>query len=56
MRAKRPQRLPTVLTQNEVRRLLQEIERELLVTGLPAVWLGATFDGVPAFALEGSGF
>ena len=55
-RAKRPQRVPTVLTRAETSALLGELRGCALADGQPAVRHGHALDGVRAPAGQGRGF
>ena len=46
VRAKKPQRLPVVLTRSEVAALLKQFGRGILADGQSDVWLGAAGDGM----------
>lgn len=56
VRAKKPQRLPVVLTVEEVRSALAQLESEHLVSVQPAIWDRYATDGSVAFARQGCGF
>ena len=45
VRAKRPKRLPVVLSRQEVRRILSELEGQYLLIASPSVWKWAAADG-----------